>query len=127
MGHPPSTGNTDENMKYICLGYIEPIKFEGCRSTSGELRLTNALSETIVYGATDILSAKGGYHGRIDCIEGARSGKVPRSAERAPQDDKYWGERIETDRTLPNFFQSKKTTILGESPGLLVSLFKSDH
>jgi hypothetical protein len=44
-------------MKYICLGYIEPGKFEGDDPrTSGTQRSTIALSTTTICAPTDILS-----------------------------------------------------------------------
>jgi hypothetical protein len=42
-------------MKYICLGYLEPGKFEGTIDTQ---RSTNALSTTTICAPTDILSPK---------------------------------------------------------------------
>jgi hypothetical protein len=45
-------------VKYICLGYIKPGKFEGMTRTSDTQRSTNALSTTTICAPTDILSPK---------------------------------------------------------------------
>ena len=41
-------------MKYICMGYIEPGKFEGMTEDSGTQCSTNALSTMTIYAPTDI-------------------------------------------------------------------------
>ena len=52
------TRTKEEWMKYICLGYLEPGKFEGMKETRETECSTNVLSTTTIWAPTDILLSK---------------------------------------------------------------------